>query len=77
MARHREGALTAGLIFMVIGVIFLLETWSQRFSAWHLIATYWPVIFIIIGIKKIYGYFAWQESPPVPDNQVQEQTRSN
>jgi hypothetical protein len=67
MARTRSGALTAGLILIAIGIIFFIENWYGSFSAWHLIARYWPVLFILIGLKKLYGYFTWQEIPPVPD----------
>jgi hypothetical protein len=65
-ARSRGNALIAGLILIGLGVIFLIENWYGSFSAWHLIARYWPVLLIIIGLKKLYGYFTWQEVPPVP-----------
>jgi len=63
--RSRSRALTAGLILMSIGLIFFLQNVYQHFSAWHLIARYWPVILIIIGLRKLYDYLTWQENPPV------------
>jgi uncharacterized integral membrane protein len=66
-ARTRSGALTAGLILIVLGVIFLVENYYESFSAWRLIARYWPVILIIIGLRKMYLYFAWEEIPPASD----------
>jgi uncharacterized integral membrane protein len=66
-ARTHSGALTAGLIFIVLGVIFLVENCYESFSAWRLIARYWPVILIVIGLKKMYLYFTWEEIPPAPD----------
>jgi hypothetical protein len=65
-ARSRGNALIAGLILIGLGVIFLIENWYGSFSAWHLIARYWPVLLIIIGLKKLYGYLTWHEVPPVP-----------
>ena len=59
----RGSALTAGLILIALGVIFLAENIYDPFSAWHLIARYWPVILIIVGLKRLYCYFAW---PAVP-----------
>jgi len=63
-AQARGGALTAGLILIAIGVIFLIESFHEAFSVWHLFARYWPIILIIIGVRKLYGYFAWQGIPP-------------
>jgi hypothetical protein len=62
--RSRSGALTAGLILISIGLIFFLQNMYEHFSAWRLIARYWPVILIVIGLRKLYDYFAWQEIPP-------------
>jgi hypothetical protein len=65
---HRSGALTAGLILITLGAIFLAENLYAPFSAWRLIARYWPVILIIIGFKKIFMYFAWPKTPPFPND---------
>jgi hypothetical protein len=65
----RINALTTGLILIVFGVIFLIENFYAPFSAWRLLARYWPVLLIIIGIKKLCLYFAWPKIPPVPDNE--------
>lgn len=70
-ARVRSGALTLGLILIAVGVIFLIGNWYP-ISAWRLVATYWPVILILVGLKKIIGYFNWQEIPPVPNPAVKE-----
>jgi hypothetical protein len=66
-ARSRGGALTAGLILIALGVIFLIESFHESFSAMHLFARYWPVIPIIIGVRRFYAYIAWQAYPPAPD----------
>jgi hypothetical protein len=64
VVRARRGPLTAGVILILIGMGFLLENW-RPFSLWGLLAKYWPVILILIGLNKLYGYFTWQEPPPV------------
>ncbi len=69
--RTRSGVLTAGLILIAIGLVFLLNNFYP-ISAWRLIGRYWPVILIIIGLRKLYGYFTWQEIPPVPESSVKE-----
>jgi len=60
------GALTGGLILIVLGIIFMLENLYGGFSFWRIFARYWPLILILIGIRKLYGYFAWHEIPSVP-----------
>ena len=60
------GALTAGLILIAIGAIFLIENFYAPFSAWRIIGRYWPMILIIIGVRRIYDYFAWPQMPPPP-----------
>ena len=66
-ARPLGGALTAGFILILIGVIFLIENFYAPFSAWRLIGRYWPVILIVIGVRRIYDYFTWPQIPPAPD----------
>ena len=65
--RSRGGALTAGLILVALGAIFLAENFYPSFSAWRAIARYWPVILIVIGIRRLYSYFVWPAIPPVAD----------
>jgi hypothetical protein len=65
--RSYHGALTAGLILIALGVIFLIEGFYAPFSAWRLLARYWPIIPIIIGLKNIVAYFSWQAQPPALD----------
>lgn len=71
-SRSQRGPLLAGIILIVIGLIFLLENWYGHISFWRLFARYWPVILILIGLKKLYGYFTFQEIPPVPDSEKKE-----
>ncbi len=66
-ARTHGGALTIGLILLILGVIFLIENIYAPFSAWRLIARYWPLILIFVGIKRIYVYFTWPQIPSEPD----------
>ncbi len=64
----RGGALTAGMILIALGAIFLAENLYASFSAWHLIVRYWPVVLIIVGLRNLYCYFTWP-APPVQDGQ--------
>ena len=65
MTRYpNSGALTVGLILISLGIIFLLENLYAPFSAWHLIARYWPVILIIIGLNKVCTFFFQRKENP-------------
>ena len=64
-ARSRSGLLTAGLILIGIGLLFLANNFYE-ISTWRLVARYWPVLLILIGVKKLYGYFTWQETSSAP-----------
>ena len=66
--QSRSGPLWAGIILMSIGAIFLIETWFGSVSIWRMLARYWPIILILVGLKKLYLYFTWDEViPPIPD----------
>ena len=62
-----SGALTAGLILIALGAIFLAHSLYASFSAWRLLRIYWPLILIIIGLRKLFLYFTWPEDRPQPD----------
>lgn len=72
MAVERKGALIAGLILIALGTIFFLQEFYSSIFAWGFVLRYWPVILILIGVKKIYGYFTWREVPPVPHHRSEE-----
>jgi len=71
-AAVRRGTLEAGLVLIAIGLVFFLEIWYESFSIWHLIGHYWPVILILVGLNKLYGYFTWQEAVAVPEVRAKE-----
>ncbi len=68
-ADSRKGALIFGLILIGLGLAFFLENWLSAATAWQLVARYWPVFPILVGIKKLYGYFSWKPDPAeAPDS---------
>ena len=50
-SKHRD-SLIWGVILIVVGGIFLLETMHVRI--WHYVWRLWPVIFIVWGANKLY-----------------------
>ncbi|MGA2361947.1 MAG: DUF5668 domain-containing protein [Candidatus Aminicenantales bacterium] len=49
--KHRDSRIW-GIILIVIGGIFLLETMHVRI--WHYVWRLWPVVFIVWGANKLY-----------------------
>jgi hypothetical protein len=66
-AGTRKGALILGLILIGIGLAFFLSNWYSTLTAWQLIARYWPVLLILIGVRKLYCYFTYCEEPAPAD----------
>ncbi len=69
MAKSKtRDSLIWGLILVVVGGIFLLETLHVR--VWHYVWRLWPVIFIVWGANKIfYGLKERGEKVPAPENE--------
>jgi len=65
MAARGTGALIAGTILILVGLIFLFENWYAGFSFWRIFARYWPLILIAIGLRKLYRHATWQEPAPI------------
>lgn len=49
---------TSGLVLIAIGVYFMVPF---NFGWWYWLHTYWPVVFIILGIHLIYKH--WKKHP--------------
>ncbi len=63
---RRRRSPTGGLILIVIGAFFLLVTLRPEFDPWPVIAHYWPVILIVIGLGKIWDAFLYRQNPDAP-----------
>ncbi|MBP1595075.1 MAG: hypothetical protein H6Q05_452 [Acidobacteria bacterium] len=66
-AGSRKGVLVFGLILIAIGLVFLLANWIPNISPGQLIVRYWPLLPMLIGIRKLYGYAAWKEDAAAPE----------
>ncbi len=56
--RTHQGSLIAGLILVLLGVLFLLGNLIPRFN-WH---TYWPVVLIALGLVLIIPFSSKKHS---------------
>ncbi|MGH8316162.1 MAG: toast rack family protein [Candidatus Acidiferrales bacterium] len=63
---RRRRSPTGGLILIVIGVFFLLVTLRPELNPWPILAHYWPVILIVIGLGKIWDAYRFGQNPDDP-----------
>ncbi|NFC56060.1 hypothetical protein EXN09_16100, partial [Clostridium botulinum] len=57
---RRVGTLTAGIILVVFGVMFLLRLVTANINI-SLIASLWPIILVILGVEIILAYIINKE----------------
>jgi len=56
--RPYRSSLFAGLLLILLGVIFFLDRIDPRFGIGHLIRLYWPVLLILWGVAKLLDRFS-------------------
>jgi DUF4097 and DUF4098 domain-containing protein YvlB len=56
--RHRSSSIFAGLLLILLGVIFLAEHLDPALGIGRLIRLYWPVLLILWGIAKLMDHLA-------------------
>jgi DUF4097 and DUF4098 domain-containing protein YvlB len=61
---RRRSSVFAGLLLVVLGVIFLIDIYDPALRLGHLIAVYWPVLLILWGAAKLVDYLSAQRSGP-------------
>lgn len=60
---YRRGSVFGGLLLITIGGLFLYSNLHPEFSAWPLLATWWPVIIIFWGLGKLVDYLLLRGTP--------------
>jgi len=59
---QRRSSLFAGLLLILLGVIFLINRYYPEFGLGHLIRLYWPVLVIVWGVTKLVDHYSAQKS---------------
>jgi hypothetical protein len=54
--QSKVGSVAGPFILIVVGVLFLLHNLTG-FNVFHVIARYWPLILIAVGVAKLVEYF--------------------
>lgn len=65
-SRPRSAPLVFPIILITLGCLFLYANWRPAFDPWPIVATYWPLILIFIGLGKIYDNTRRSRDPNAP-----------
>lgn len=60
--RSRGRSITGGLFIIAIGVFLLTFSLHPDWDMWPILARYWPVILIVVGLGKIFDAFQLRNS---------------
>jgi hypothetical protein len=59
----RRRSFVGPVILICIGVFFLIANLVPGFDPWGILIRYWPVILILIGLGRVWDYYAVQRYP--------------
>ncbi len=62
----RRVSLVFPIILITIGALFLFHNWRPAFDPWPVLATYWPLILIFVGLGKIWDSTYRSRNPNSP-----------
>ena len=62
----RRVSLVFPILLMTIGGLFLYENYHPYFSPWAVLARYWPLILIFVGLGKIWDNVRRSKDPNAP-----------
>jgi hypothetical protein len=55
---RRRRSFVGPVILICIGVFFLIANLVPSFDPWNILIRYWPVILILIGLGRVWDYYA-------------------
>jgi len=66
-AEHRPSrSIWGAVVLIAIGILLLLANLGLGFNPWSLLARYWPLILIFLGIGGVIDYFRVRSDPTAP-----------
>ncbi len=61
MSRKRRPSLLGSLLWIGMGVLFLLRNFGIGPDFWSMAARYWPILLILLGLGKVIDYYRHKE----------------
>jgi DUF4097 and DUF4098 domain-containing protein YvlB len=62
---RRRRSIFGGLLLILVGVLFLIHSFHGNFPIWRLLERWWPLVFILWGVAKLYDHFVAQHTGEV------------
>jgi len=59
----RRASLFFPILLIALGLIFLYAEWHPAFDPWPILAKYWPLILIFLGLGKIWDNMRLRQNP--------------
>jgi Putative adhesin/Domain of unknown function (DUF5668) len=64
---RRRSSIFSGLLLMIIGALLLSHNFGGSLPAWEILRKWWPLVFILWGLAKLYDHFMAQRTgEPAP-----------
>jgi hypothetical protein len=67
--KHRPSLLGA-LLWVGLGIVFLLQNFGVGIGFWSLAARYWPLLLILLGLGKVIDYFLKKDAVSVSVGEI-------
>ena len=64
--KPRRKSIFGGLLWVIIGSLLLANNLGARFGFWELLANWWPLILILLGLGKLFEHYASTRSGEPP-----------
>src|SRR5580704_19122998 len=61
----RRRSIFSGLLLIIVGGLLLVHELGGHLPAWQLLEKWWPLIFILWGLAKLYDHFMAQRTGQV------------
>jgi hypothetical protein len=58
----RRRSIFSGLLLILIGALFLARNYGSTLPIWNIIWRWWPMVFILWGVAKLYDHFMAQRT---------------
>lgn len=58
----RRRSIFSGLLLMLIGALLLARTMGSTLPIWNILWRWWPLVFILWGVTKLYDHFRAQRT---------------
>ena len=62
MSQKRRPSLLGALLWLGLGILFLLQNFGIGLDLWSFAGRYWPLLLILLGLGKVLDYFLKKDS---------------